>query len=147
MVVTFTHYAVTNASHVGDPSSSYPLSSVIAEKLTAQGGVVMGVIGVDLNAIDAQLVLEYEPQMIDFGGTFGVTEDLPAGVVILQDRKPLADGMTIKKSFFVAGHTDWAAVAAAEWLTTTKTKIANALANLRTIDAGVVYGNRVITQV
>ncbi len=146
-VASFTQIAVVNASKVGTASSVYPLSSVITEKLIAAGGIVTGIVSVDLNAIDAELVKEYEPQNVDFGGTFGVTEDLPAGVIILQDLKPLVDGMQVKKNFYVAGHTNWAADAAAEWETDIRTKIGNALANLRTIDASVTLGARVITQV
>ncbi len=89
----------------------------------------------------------YEAQVIDFGGTFGVTEDLPDGVVIVQDRKPLTDAMVVKKSFFVASHSDWAAIAAAEWETVMVAKVAAALSKLRTIDQNVVLGNRVISQV
>ncbi len=106
-----------------------------------------GIVSIDLNAIDAQLVKEYEPQVVDFGGTFGVTEDLPAGVIILQDLKPIVDGLQVKKNFFVASHPDWAAIAAAEWETTMQTKIGNALAALRTLDASVTFGDRVVTQV
>lgn len=146
-VASFTNYAVTNASHVGDPDSAYPLSSVITEKLTAAGGVVVGVVSVDLNSVDANLVDQYEPQIVDFGGTFGVTDDNTAGVLILQDLRPLVDSMVVKKSFYVATHPDWAAIAAAEWETTMQTRIGSALANLRTIDSTVDYGNRVIKQV
>ncbi len=147
LTASFTHIPAVNASKVGTASSVYPLSSVIGEKLLAAGGIITGIVSVDLNAIDANLVLQYEQQLIDFGGTFGITEDLPAGIVILQDRRPLADGLQVKKNFFVSGHSDWAADAAAEWETDAKAKIANALATLRTIDASVSLGNRVITQV
>lgn len=146
-VASFTDIPVVNASKVGTADSDYPLSSVIGEKLVAQGGIISGTVSVDLNAIDAQLVLQYEPQYIDFGGTFGVTEDLPAGVMILQDRKPLSDGLVVKKNFYVSGHSDWAAIAADEWETTMKASIGSALATLRTIDASVTLHDRVVTQV
>ncbi len=146
-VASFSQHAVTNASKVGSPDSDYPLSSVISEKVMASGGVLIAQVTTDLNTVDASLVDKYEDQLVDFGGTFGVTEDNEAGLVILQDLKPLRDGMVVKKNFYISTHPDWAAVAAVEWESTMQARISTALSNLRTIDSGVVYNSRVITQV
>jgi hypothetical protein len=146
-VATFTGVVVTNASQVGTASSAYPLSVVTASQLVGAAGSITGTLGVTLNPVDRRLTTVYQPQMIDFGGTYGVTMANPSGVSVLQNLQALVDGLTVSQPFFVAGHPDWAAAAAADWEVQNSGKIAAALAALRTIDTGVDFGSTSITPV
>lgn len=146
-IVTMTDVAVVNASIIGTPSSVYPLSSIVREQLVATSGWIEGRVGLDLNQIDQVLVERYGPATVDFGGTFGVSVDLPAGVFLAQDLKPLKSGMSVTKRFLVTGRPDLAAIAADEWLETVTARIGTALGAVRTTDAAVVLGDRTVRQV
>ena len=101
----------------------------------------------DLNSIDQTIVDYYGPFTVDFGGTFGVTVSNPSGVLVAQDLLPLSQGMKVTKTFTVAGHTDWAAAAATDWLTTITTRISLALSSGRVIDQSTVLGTKTVKQV
>jgi hypothetical protein len=146
-VATFTNVVVTNASQVGTPSSAYPLSCVRSLMLTGAGGVITAQLQVFLNPVDQNLVSEYQPQMIDFGGTYGITMANPSGVMVLQNLQQLVDGLQVSQAFYVANQTAWAVAAAADWEVKNLAKIAAALAYLRTLDQTIDYGTTTINPV
>jgi hypothetical protein len=146
-IVAFTDYPVTNGSRLGTPNDNYPLSSVVREELEAINGAIDATIGIDLNHIDQKLVERYGPAVVDFGGTFGQTNDNPAGVFLAQDMRPIKSGMKVTKRFTSQGHSDWAQVAAAEWQDAVTQRIGTALGIMRTTDQQVVLGDRTVRQV
>jgi hypothetical protein len=139
-----TDVPVVNASRIGTPEDAYPLSSVIREQLTPVSSIVKATIVLDLNSIDYSIVTKFGPITVDFGGTFGVTVSNPAGITIAQDLVALKQGLKVTKDFYFATRPDWAAVAAAEWLTTVTNRISQALAAARTTDQAVVVGSRTV---
>lgn len=146
-ITAYTDVVVTNASRIGTPADAYPLSSVIREQLSPLASVINASVVLDLNSVDQLIVDQYGPLNVDFGGTFGVTIANPSGVLIPQDIQPLESGMRVTKSFTVVGHTDWAAVAATDWLSAITTRISQALSSGRVIDQSTVLGTRTVRQV
>ncbi len=146
-IVAITDRTVTNASTVGTPTSDYPLSSVIREALTPVNGTVTAIVSLDLNWIDQRCCDRYGPATVDVGGTFGVTVGNPDGLFVAQSLKTLKSGLQIKQSFAATNHSDWAADAAAEWLTTITERIADSLNKVRQVDQSVVLGTQTIAQV
>jgi hypothetical protein len=139
-----TDVPVVNASRIGTPVDAYPLSSIIREQLTPVNSVVKATVILDLNSIDYDIVNKYGPLTVDFGGTFGVTVSNPAGVTIEQDLIALEQSLKVTKDFYFATRPDWAAIAAAEWLTTMTNRIGQTLAAARTTDQAVVVGTRTV---
>jgi hypothetical protein len=137
----------TNASHIGNPNSLYPLSCVITEPLAPKDGVVWGIVGTDLNYIDRVLIDRYGPVSIDTGGTFGITSTNPSGVFVPQELRALNTGMDIRKPFYVPQDPADAAAAATEWQTTMVTRVGVALGALRAQDQSFSLGVRVPHQV
>jgi hypothetical protein len=135
---------VTNASRIG---TAYPLSSVIQEPLCARAGGIVATVGVDLNYVDRELVRRYGPISVDFGGTFGITPQNPAGVFIPQDLQILDTGLQVSKTFMVPGIPAYATDAGKDWLQVVTERIGVALGTLRTMDASVVLGELHVSQV
>jgi hypothetical protein len=144
-VATFTRVPVVNGSVVGRPPTNYPLSSVITKRLVAVAGGFTGQVIADLNTVDANLCAEYAPQMVDFGGTFGVSMANPSGIMILQNLIALINGLSVSQTF-TSTTPAFAAAAALDWEAQMAVKIGNALAALRTADASVSFGTDVIGQ-
>lgn len=137
-----------NGSVVGIPNAAYPLSNVIRNQLAPRNGVIQATISCDINLVDQGLIDEYGPAVVDFGnGTFGITGSNPDGVVLLQDLRPIGNGLSVTKNFFVLNHPSWAADAAADWLVVITQRIATALGALRTTDGTVDLGSRTVEQV
>ncbi len=126
---------------------TYPLSTLILEPHVVVNNVVTATIGVDLNAIDVDLIHKYGPATVDTGGTFGVTEDNEDGVVLTQQYVDLKDGIKLTRKFMVTDHPDWAAVAATDWHSEISDRVEEILVELRTTDALVVLGDRTAEQV
>ena len=139
-VASFTSVPVVNGSTVGRPPTDYPLSSIITQKVVASGGGFTGTVIADLNMVDSNLVSEYAPVQIDFGGTYG-------GYFLPQNLITLVNGLSVSQTFPTPQLTPAAAAAAAlAWETANAQAIGNALAALRTTDAGVSFGGDVIAQ-
>ncbi len=139
-IVAIADHAVINGSKVGDPTSDYPLSSVIKYLPVIHNGTVAATVGLDLNLVDQKLLNEYGPAVVDFGGQFGV-------VFVAQRLLPLSTGMQVTQNFFVSGHVDQASTAATDWLDTVTSRIGTAIATLRTTDQSVVLSQQQIVQV
>lgn len=146
-ITAFTDVVVANASRIGTPADAYPLSSVVREQLLPAAGIISATVTLDLNSIDQLIVDYYGPFTVDFGGTFGVTISNPAGVLVPQDLTALSQGMRVTKTFTVAGHTDWAATAATDWLETITARITQSLSSGRVIDQSTVLGTKTVKQV
>jgi hypothetical protein len=137
----------TNASSVGTPESDYPLSTVIAEPLSIVGNAVTATFSCSLNSVDRELVNRYAP-MFDQGGYFGLpTVNPPTGYFVPGKLIPVRDGQTYSYVFTIPGHTEWATLAAAEWLATMVVRVGVALNTARATDQGITLGVRTITQV
>jgi hypothetical protein len=134
------NHPVINASKAGDPSSTYPLSSVVKYLPVIRNSTVVATIGLDLNLVDQKLLSEYGPAVVDFGGTFGA-------VFVAQRLLPLSTGMQVVQNFVVQGHVDQASDAATLWLTAVTSRIATAIVALRTTDQSVVLSQQTIVQV
>lgn len=141
-IASISNHPVVNGSKIGDPSSQYPLSSVLKELPVVKNGIVTAAVGLDLNMVDQKLLNEYGPATVDFGGTFGTAE-----VLILQRLIPLQTGMRVTQNFFVQNHPEQASDAATDWLTTVTQRIGNAIAALRSTDQAVVLSQQTIVQV
>jgi hypothetical protein len=147
VVASFSQVAVTNASKVGTPPSAYPLSTITSSQVAGLGGSMAATVSIAMNPVDAHLTSTYQPQMIDFGGTFGVTSPNPAGVMLPQDLRSLQDGLQVTKQFFVVSQPGWAVIAALDWEVQIKSRIGTALASLRTTDSGISFGTPTTVQV
>jgi hypothetical protein len=145
-IADFTLNAVDNLSTDGLPNSSYPLSYVIKEPVTPCNGVVTATLGVSLNPIDIDIVNRYGPLVVFTGGTFGVTIQNPAGVVFTGGMVGVVDGTQLQASF-VSTNVAWSVTAAQDWQAVVATKIGIELGKLRSIDQGIVLGDRTVTAV
>lgn len=143
-IPSITSFPVTNASHVG---SEYPLSSVIQEPLCVRAGEVIATVGIDLNYVDRELNRRYGPVQVDFGGTFGITPENPAGIFVPQDLVTIDTGLTVRKSFRYPGVPSYATAAGRDWLNVVTERIGVALGVMRTQDASVVLGELHVSQV
>ena len=145
-VVDFTA-TVTNASKSGSPASDYPLSTVISNPLSISGNTVTASLSVSLNSIDRELVTRYAPTF-DQGGYYGLpTVNPPTGYFVPGLLLAVRDGQTYSYAFTVVGNTQWASLAARDWLDTMVVRIGQALATVRALDQTITLGSRTITQV
>jgi len=137
-------FVVTNASRVG---TEYPLSSVIQEPLSVRAGDIIATVGIDLNYVDRELNRRYGPIQVDFGGTFGITPENPAGIFVPQDLIVIDTGLKVSKAFRYPGIPSYASAAGRDWLNVVTERIGVALGILRTQDALVVLGELHVSQV
>lgn len=126
-------------------AAKYPLTTVILDALTAANGTITAVVTPDLNLVDQTICDSFGPFVVDAGGIFGITAQNPNGVTIAQDLVKLVGGVVLKKTFYVEGYPDRAAVAAAEWQSTMVNRISTTLTTARAVDtATVLEGVRLI---
>jgi len=144
-VASFTGLAVTNLSTDGLPDSQYPNSFAVKQPLDVKDSVVTGVVAVNLNPVDLELVDKYGPISIVTGGDFGTSTTC----TIVGGNQNIIDGVEVKESFTkdACGSIVNATDAAADWQDKIIDRISVELGALRTIDQNVTNVNETVVSI